>query len=123
MRIGLTARGSTVDEIVDHAKAAETDGFNSIWFSSTTMGDPLVTLAIVGRETASIELGTSVLQTSGYIVAPYLRSSRRDAWLAGRDDVGIATANMELIVGVVAADQRSGVTPDQSDSERRSPSS
>src|SRR5271166_5719916 len=74
MRIGLTAGGSTTDEIVAYARAAEADGFNSIWFASVTTGDPLVALAVAGRETSSIELGTAVLQT--YPCHPLLQANR-----------------------------------------------
>jgi F420-dependent oxidoreductase-like protein len=74
MRIGLTARGSTVDEIVAHARAAEADGFASVWFASVTAGDPLVAMALVGRATSTIELGTAVLQT--YPCHPLLQANR-----------------------------------------------
>jgi F420-dependent oxidoreductase-like protein len=74
MHIGLTARGSTVDEIVEHARWAEAQGFNSVWFSSVTAGDPLVAMAIAGRSTSSIELGTAILQT--YPCHPVLQANR-----------------------------------------------
>ncbi len=74
MRIGLTASGSTVDELVVYAKAAEADGFSSLWFASVTAGDPLAAIAIAGRETNSIELGTAVLQT--YPCHPLLQANR-----------------------------------------------
>lgn len=74
VRIGLTATGSTVDEIVQNTLTAETDGFTSIWFASVTTGDPLVAIAIAGRETRSIELGTAVLQT--YPCHPLLQANR-----------------------------------------------
>jgi F420-dependent oxidoreductase-like protein len=74
MRIGLTARGSTVDQIVAQAQAAESDGFASVWFASVTAGDPLVAMALVGRATSTIELGTAVLQT--YPCHPLLQANR-----------------------------------------------
>jgi F420-dependent oxidoreductase-like protein len=74
LRIGVTARGSTADELVAHAKAAEEDGFSSIWYSHLLMGDPLATMVLAGRETSTIELGTAVLQT--YPCHPLLQANR-----------------------------------------------
>src|SRR5580704_13531212 len=74
MRIGITARGSTPDEIVDHARQAEHDGFSSVWYSHLLMGDPLAVMVLAGRATASIELGTAVLQT--YPCHPLLQANR-----------------------------------------------
>jgi alkanesulfonate monooxygenase SsuD/methylene tetrahydromethanopterin reductase-like flavin-dependent oxidoreductase (luciferase family) len=42
---------------------AESDGFTSLWYASAVTGDPLVAMALAGRETTTIELGTAVLQT------------------------------------------------------------
>jgi F420-dependent oxidoreductase-like protein len=74
MRIGITARGSTVDELVEQAKRAEHDGFTSIWYSHLLMGDPLAAMVLPARATASIELGTAVLQT--YPCHPLLQANR-----------------------------------------------
>ncbi|MCK0090466.1 TIGR03564 family F420-dependent LLM class oxidoreductase [Rhodococcus sp. F64268] len=74
MRIGLTGGASTTDKIVKQAQKAEADGFSSLWYASTVAGDPLTALAIAGRETSTIELGTAVLQT--YPVHPLLQANR-----------------------------------------------
>jgi len=74
MRIGLTGAGSTVDRMVETAIAAEQDGFSSLWYASAVAGDPLVTMAIAGRATSRIELGTAVLQT--YTCHPVLQARR-----------------------------------------------
>ena len=74
MRIGVTARGSTVDEIVEHAQWAEAQGFASVWYASATAGDPVVAMALAGRATSSIELGTAILQT--YPCHPLLQANR-----------------------------------------------
>lgn len=74
MRIGLTAVAGTTDKIVEHAQAAERDGFRSLWFASSLAGDPLVAMALAGRETERIELGTAVLQT--YPCHPVLQANR-----------------------------------------------
>jgi F420-dependent oxidoreductase-like protein len=74
MRIGLTGGGTSVDKVVKQAKQAEADGFTSLWYASLVTGDPLVAIAIAGRETSTIELGTAVLQT--YPCHPLLQANR-----------------------------------------------
>src|SRR3954471_9403266 len=74
MRIGLTGAGSPVDRRVALAKSAEADGFSSLWYASAVGGDPLIAMAMAGRATTSIELGTAVLQT--YTCHPVLQARR-----------------------------------------------
>jgi F420-dependent oxidoreductase-like protein len=74
VRIGLTGGGASVDSVVRQAKQAEADGFTSLWYASLVTGDPLVAIAIAGRETSAIELGTAVLQT--YPCHPLLQANR-----------------------------------------------
>ena len=62
--------------MIEQAQRAEADGFTSMWYASAVGGDPLVTIALAGRATSSIELGTSVLQT--YTAHPVLQANR--AW-------------------------------------------
>lgn len=74
MRIGLTGGASSTDKIVKQAQRAEADGFSSLWYASSVAGDPLAALAVAGRETSTIELGTAVLQT--YPCHPLLQANR-----------------------------------------------
>ena len=74
MRIGITGGGSTADRIIQQAVDAEADGFSSLWYASAVFGDPLVAMALAGRATSAIELGTSVLQT--YTCHPVLQANR-----------------------------------------------
>jgi F420-dependent oxidoreductase-like protein len=74
MRIGLTARGTTANQLVEHAQWAEAQGFTTVWFASVTAGDPLVAMALAGRATSRIEVGTAVLQT--YPCHPLLQANR-----------------------------------------------
>jgi F420-dependent oxidoreductase-like protein len=74
MRIGITGGGSTADRIIQQAVEAEADGFSSLWYASAVFGDPLVAMALAGRATSTIELGTSVLQT--YTCHPVLQANR-----------------------------------------------
>lgn len=74
MRIGLTAGASSVDRLISSVERAEADGFSSVWLPSAVGGDPLAWMAIAGRATSAIELGTSVLQT--YTSHPLLMANR-----------------------------------------------
>jgi F420-dependent oxidoreductase-like protein len=86
MRIGLPGGGSSVDRIVQQAINAEADGFTSLWFASAVFGDPLVPMAIAGKATSTIELGTSVLQT--YTCHPVLQANRAAATAAAMQRPG-----------------------------------
>jgi F420-dependent oxidoreductase-like protein len=86
MRIGLTGGASTVDKMVEQATRAEADGFTSLWYASAIAGDPLVALAIAGRATSTIELGTSVLQT--YTCHPLLQANRAASVVGGMGRAG-----------------------------------
>ncbi|OMC41420.1 LLM class F420-dependent oxidoreductase [Mycobacterium sp. GA-1841] len=74
MRIGLSGGAASVDRMINQAQQAEADGFSSLWYASGIAGDPLVAMAMAGRATQSIELGTAVLQT--YPCHPLLQANR-----------------------------------------------
>jgi F420-dependent oxidoreductase-like protein len=74
VRIGLTGWGATPDQILEQAERAEAERFASLWFASVVQGDPLVAMALAGRATSRIELGTAVLQT--YPCHPLLQAQR-----------------------------------------------
>ena len=102
MRIGLTGGGTSVDKVVEQAKQAEADGFASLWYASLVTGDPLVAIAIAGRETSTIELGTAVLQT--YPCHSLLQANRAasvvDAMGRPGFTLGIGPSHEPLIRGV-----------------------
>jgi len=102
MRIGLTGGGSTVDKVVAQAERAEAEGFTSLWYASAVTGDPLVAMAIAGRQTSRIELGTAVLQT--YPCHPLLQANRASSVVdaMGRPGltIGIGPSHQPLIEGV-----------------------
>jgi F420-dependent oxidoreductase-like protein len=102
VRIGLTGGGTTVDKVVQQANQAEADGFTSLWYASVVTGDPLVAIAIAGRETAHIELGTAVLQT--YPCHPLLQANRAasvvDAMGRPGFTLGIGPSHEPLVRGV-----------------------
>ena len=102
MRIGITGGATTVDKVVAQAKRAEADGFTSVWYASVVTGDPLVAMAIAGRETEHIELGTAVLQT--YPCHPLLQANRAasvvDAMRRPGLTLGIGPSHRPLVEGV-----------------------
>ena len=103
MRIGLTGGGATVDKVVHQAKQAEAEGFTSLWYASLVTGDPLVAMAIAGRETSGIELGTAVLQT--YPCHPMLQANRAasvaDAMGRAGFTLGIGPSHQPLVEDVL----------------------
>jgi F420-dependent oxidoreductase-like protein len=80
MRIGLNGGASTVERLVEQAVATEAEGFSSLWYPSAVLGDPLVAMALAGRATTTLELGTAVLQT--YTSHPALMANRAFAVVA-----------------------------------------
>ncbi len=67
MRIGIMTGaggpGDTIDKLVARAQDVERRGFPSLWMANIFSLDAILTLAIVGRETKRIELGTAVVPT------------------------------------------------------------
>jgi len=74
MQIGLSAGAGTAERAIEQATEAEAAGFSSLWYPGAIGGDPLIQMALAGRATARIELGTSVLQT--YTCHPILQANR-----------------------------------------------
>lgn len=102
MRIGLTGGASTVDKIIQQAVLAEADGFTSLWYASAVAGDPLAPIAVAGRATETIELGTAALQT--YPCHPLLQANRATSTAAamGRAGltIGIGPSHEPVVRGV-----------------------
>ena len=106
MRIGLSGGASSVDKMIEQAVRAEADGYTSLWYASATSGDPLVAMALAGRATTRIELGTSVLQT--YTAHPFLMANRAASVVAamGRPGLtlGIGPSHQPVIEDVLGLD-------------------
>src|SRR6187549_2998319 len=102
MRIGLTGGAATADKMIEQAQQAEADGFTSLWYASLVTGDPLVAMALAGRATSRIELGTAVLQT--YPCHPLLQANRVasvvDAMGRPGFTLGIGPSHEPLVRGV-----------------------
>jgi 5,10-methylenetetrahydromethanopterin reductase len=64
MRIGAMVLSSdNIDNAVRDIKRAEDQGFSAVWMANIFGLDAINTLAIAGRETSRIELGTAVVPT------------------------------------------------------------
>ncbi|WP_436790877.1 TIGR03564 family F420-dependent LLM class oxidoreductase [Yinghuangia sp. YIM S10712] len=102
MRIGLTGRPATTDQLVEQALAAENAGFSSVWYDNSVLSDPLAAMAVAGRATTSIELGTAILQT--YFCHPMFQARRVSAVTEamGRPGftLGIGPSHEPLVSGV-----------------------
>jgi F420-dependent oxidoreductase-like protein len=102
MRIGLTGRGATVDDLIEQGERSERDGFTSLWYAYLLEGDPLAAMTVVGRATSSIELGTAVLQT--YPCHPLLQANRVSAASAAMAraglTLGVGPSHRHIVEGV-----------------------
>jgi len=66
MDIGLilgAGDGATLDSLITRIVDAERDGFHTVWVPNIFSHDALTVLALAGRETSRIELGTAVVLT------------------------------------------------------------
>ena len=88
--------------MVDQAVEAEADGFSSLWYAGAIGGDPLAAMALAGRATTTLELGTAVLQT--YPCHPVVQANRSAAVATalGRPGftLGLGPSHQPLIEGV-----------------------
>jgi len=63
MRIGVGVGANGIDDAIARVKRAEEAGFHTAWFPNIFACDALTLVALAGRETARIELGTAVVPT------------------------------------------------------------
>ncbi len=64
MRIGIfLGEAADIDRQVRQVVEAEEDGFDSVWFGQIFGADALTTIALAGKATERIELGTAVIPT------------------------------------------------------------
>ena len=106
MKIGLMLNDSgdksnSLDNMVAFAKEAEAKGFPSLWMAHIFGYDALTALAIVGRETSTIELGTAVI--SVYRQHPFALGQQAlttQAACDGRLNLGIGLAHQPVVEGM-----------------------
>jgi F420-dependent oxidoreductase-like protein len=61
--IGADGAGATLDDVIELAKRAEATGLDGVWMANIFSFDAISTLALIGRETSRIALGTAVTPT------------------------------------------------------------
>jgi alkanesulfonate monooxygenase SsuD/methylene tetrahydromethanopterin reductase-like flavin-dependent oxidoreductase (luciferase family) len=94
----LSAGAPTAERAIQQAEEAEAAGFASLWYPGAVSGDPLIQMALAGRATTRLELGTAVLQT--YPCHPTLQAARIKSLQAalGRDvTLGIGPSHRMVV--------------------------
>ncbi len=61
--IGADGANNTLDDVIGVAKAVEDAGLDNVWLANIFSFDAISTLALIGRETSRIGLGTAVTPT------------------------------------------------------------
>lgn len=90
MRIGIFAGDGSLDELVDVARTAEADGFDSFWLPQVFGVDALSAHTLIGNLVPRIELGTAVVPTY----------PRHPAVLAGQALTASAASGGRLTLGI-----------------------
>ena len=108
MRIGIfggSVNDGEIEAVISEARSAEADGFDTYWSSQIFGLDTLTTLALVGRETSTIKLGTSVVPT--YPRHPMMLAQQAlttQAACGGRLTLGIGPSHEIVIHGMWGMD-------------------
>ena len=103
MRIGLMVGATegpdgTIDGLVAAAKRYEAAGFDNLWMANIFGLDAINALAIVGRETSRIELGTAVVPTyPRHPMAMAQQALTTQAASRGRFSLGIGLSHKIVI--------------------------
>ena len=104
MDIGINGSGllaqPNLDEIVDDIVASDDAGFSTYWLAQTGLMDALTTLALAGRDTTLIELGTAVVPTwPRHPQALAAQALTAQAATGGRIVLGIGLAHQPTVEG------------------------
>ena len=102
MRIGIMAGATggegTIEGLIARAKDVEARGFDSLWVANIFGLDAIGALAVVGHETAKVELGTAVVPTyPRHPVAIAQQSLTTQAASGGRFTLGIGLSHKIVI--------------------------
>lgn len=98
--IGADRSALSVNDIVDVAKQVEAAGLDNVWMANIRSHDAILTLAIVGRETQRIGVGTAVTPTyPRHPVAMSQQALTAAAATNGRFTLGIGLSHKVVIAG------------------------
>lgn len=113
MRIGLNATAlvakASIEAFVEHAQAAETDGFDSYWVAEHPTGglDALTVLTVVGQSVSRMELGTAVIPTyprHPMVLAGQAMSAQ--SAMEGRLTLGIGLSHQPMMAELGMSDDK-----------------
>jgi F420-dependent oxidoreductase-like protein len=103
MRIGIffpSVEHVSIDEMVQRFSEVADQGFSSAWLPQSSSFDALTALAVIGREVARIELGTSVVPTyPRHPVSLAVQALTTNAAIGGRLGLGIGLSHKMAIEG------------------------
>jgi F420-dependent oxidoreductase-like protein len=103
MRIGIgigdiSGRPGDIDSLIAQTKRAEADGFATAWFANIFGIDAMTAIALIGRETTRIELGTAVVPTyPRHPVAMAQHALTTQAATRGRFALGIGLSHQVVV--------------------------
>ena len=96
--IGADGTGATIDDIIGQARQIEAAGLDSMWMANIFSFDAISTLALVGRETERIRLGTAVTPTyPRHPTAIAQQALTTQAACGGRFTLGIGLSHQIVI--------------------------
>ncbi|GIW13839.1 MAG: LLM class F420-dependent oxidoreductase [Tepidiforma sp.] len=102
--IGITG-AEGLSEVIGQIQRAEESGFDSAWLPNIFGLDAITTIAIAGRETSRIELGTFVVPTyPRHPVAMAQQALTASAATGGRFTLGIGLSHRVVIEGMFGLD-------------------
>lgn len=110
MRIGIgigagAGRDGTIEELLEQFQRAEADGFASAWVANVFSHDAITLLALAGRVTSTIELGTFVVPTyPRHPVALAQHALTAAAATNGRFTLGIGLSHRVVIEDMFGLD-------------------
>ena len=103
MKIGIMTGaipdpGATIDGFIDLARDVEHRGFASLWLANTRGHDAVTAMAIAGRETSKIEVGTAVTPIQPRHPSALAQQALSAAALArGRFTLGVGLSHKVVI--------------------------
>ena len=106
MKIGINTAGigpeATIDGLIAQAKRVEQMGFDSLWIANMFGLEAIMAMALIGRETSRIKLGTAVVPT--YPRHPMVMAqmaATAQAASKGRFILGIGLSHKPVIEGAL----------------------
>ena len=96
--LGADGTGMSLDDVINTAKAAEDAGLDSVWMANIFSYDAISTLALIGRETSRVQLGTAVTPTyPRHPTAIAQQAMTTSAASGGRFTLGIGLSHQIVI--------------------------